>query len=274
MAFSFRRYAVIDQEDESELTGKSERYALVPLKQLGNVVPAQHRYEFIQDSPAQPSRYEYVHNSPPKSPSRYEYLQQSTPQKYPTQPNSSRPGTNPVATQKLHELLCTPKKTRSGSGSTPQKMVASPPLSPISKDPFQTPPKVCRLPPRSRAQQKLNYAIGSKQLGGLEKRQNTAIVPPMCSSPIQSIYGETTYSQKSESWMNLSLKGGTSGRVLAVAALVMFLCGVATTGLSFYMLSFMGRPYYLDFSRRRWGDCRRLADSNNGREGKRTFLFL
>lgn len=107
------RYAVIDQEDETEMRANGERYALVPLNQLGNVVPAQHRYEYIQDSPAQPGRYEYLHHSPPQSPRRYEH---------PTHANSSRPGTNPLATQKLHELLCTPQKTRRPSGRTPQKV--------------------------------------------------------------------------------------------------------------------------------------------------------
>lgn len=49
--------------------------------------------------------------------------------------------------------------------------------------------------------------------------------------------------------MNLSsVKGNASGQALVVAAFIMFLCGLVTTGLCFYMLSFMGRPYYLDFS--------------------------
>lgn len=133
----------------------------------------------------------------------------------------------------------------------PRRM-ASPPLSPIPKDPFQTPrnspQRPSRPPIHSKAQQKLNYAIGAKQLAAQEKPPNTAIVPPMCSSPVQSIYGETTYSQKSESWMNLSVRSNPSGQALVVAAFIMFLCGLVTTGLSFYMLSFMGRPYYLDFS--------------------------
>ncbi|CAG9764906.1 unnamed protein product [Ceutorhynchus assimilis] len=275
------RYAVIEAEEETALTSKNEKYALVPVNQLNTVITSQNqnRYEYIKESPAppkvhqvpqqQPNRYEYIQNTPPKNNSRYEYIQQSPPKavggRYdypPAQRNPPRPGTNPIATQKLHELLSTPKKTKR---QTPQRMmvsphtsrrttVNSPPLSPITKDPFQTPrnspQRTIRPSLNSKVQQKLNYAIGSKQFNNnQEKRQpNTAIVPPMCSSPVQSIYGETTYSQKSESWMNLSVKGNTaSGQALAIAAFIMFMCGVATTGLCFYMLSFMGRPYYLDF---------------------------
>lgn len=62
------------------------------------------------------NRYEYIQSSPARTGTRYEYVQQSTPQKpsgRPVQPtNSLRPGTNPIATQKLHELLSTPKKVK------------------------------------------------------------------------------------------------------------------------------------------------------------------
>ncbi|XP_050296635.1 uncharacterized protein LOC126736360 [Anthonomus grandis grandis] len=269
------RYAVIEAEEETELTNKNERYALVPVNQLNNIVSPQNnpsRYDYIQDHaqkrPA--NRYEYIQNTPPKPTGiRYEYIQQSTPQKtngsryeFPTG-NSPRPGTNPVATQKLHEILSTPKKVRTPGagyqGQTPQKVVplsphhrrrmASPPLSPIPKDPFQTPRNSPQRPSNPKIQQKLNYALGSKTFNQPDKtKRNTAIVPPMCSSPVHSIYGETTYSQKSESWMNLSTKTLSRDVSLVYAAFIMFLCGVVTAGLSFYMLSFMGRPYYLDFS--------------------------
>ncbi|KAL1501178.1 hypothetical protein ABEB36_006558 [Hypothenemus hampei] len=185
------RYAVIEpDEEETELQSTKPRYALVPINQV--VPPQKHRYEYIQQS------------SPVKSPQngpRYEYIpqQHSTPTKQYQSP--CRPGTNPVATQKLHEILSTPKRVR--------------------KDPFRT------------------------EIRSLNQDKLRAVVPPMCSSPVQSIYGETTL----KSWTNSSVNGkSTNGSALAVAAFIMFLCGLANTGLSFYMLSFMGRPYYLDFS--------------------------
>ncbi|XP_066249152.1 uncharacterized protein spdo [Euwallacea similis] len=256
------RYAVIEPEEETPLTNINERYALVPMSQFNNVIPQQktNRYDYIasSDQAEVNRRYEYIQTSPVRSGTRYEYPQeQSTPQKmksggrydYAQQHNSpARPGTNPVATQMLHELLSTPKKVKVLSPLQSRRMSPSP-LSPITRDPFQTPPRPTKPPPNSKVQQKLNYAFGGKQLVIQEKRlQNTAVVPPMCSSPVQSIYAETTYSQKSESGTNISSKSSAFGQTLIAAAFIMFLCGLGTTSLSFYMLSFMGRPYYLDFS--------------------------
>ncbi|XP_017772499.1 PREDICTED: ataxin-2 homolog [Nicrophorus vespilloides] len=124
---------------------------------------------------------------------------------------------NPAATAKLHELLTTPKKT-------PQKL--STPISPIPK-------------PQPKAQQKLNYTLATRT----PDKRNTAIVAPICSSPVQSVYSETTFA-KNDSFNNLS---GPVQKTLAIAAFMMILCGGVTTSLCFYMISFMGRIYYLDF---------------------------
>ncbi|XP_076259527.1 sanpodo [Rhynchophorus ferrugineus] len=264
------RYAIIEPEDETELTNRNERYALVPVSELNQVVGTQkkNRYEYIPDSsPAKVhqnmNRYEYIQTTPSKTGSRYEPLQQSTPQASQIRPeyipqNSYRPGTNPIATQKLVELLTTPRKSRILNQATPQKVLsphsprklASPPLSPIPKDPFQTPrstpQRIARPQPNSKVQQKLNYALASKQMA--QDKRSTAIVPPMCSSPIQSVYSETTYSQKSESWMNLSLNRPVTGKSLTISSLVLFLCGNGISGLSFYMISLIGQWYYLDLA--------------------------
>lgn len=37
----YYRYAVIEAEEETELTSKNERYALVPVNQLNNMVSSQ-----------------------------------------------------------------------------------------------------------------------------------------------------------------------------------------------------------------------------------------
>ncbi|KAJ8962468.1 hypothetical protein NQ314_005703 [Rhamnusium bicolor] len=248
------RYAVIQTEEETELTTRNGRYALVPVEQLNTVTTPQNtvavqntaahpqiknRYEYIQDSPRQmihqsPSKYEYIQSSPQKPPltnARYEYIQQT--------PQQQRMG-NPIATQKLHELLSTPKKPQvTSKHQTPQKVVSpqtkikmSPPqLSPISKENYQKPtktsPKIrCQVP---KAQQKLNYALGTRQLVQQDKR-HTAIVAPMCSSPIHSVYSETTYSNKSESWMNLSIDKSPVQATLTIAATMMLLCGGVTSG--------------------------------------------
>ncbi|CAH0551976.1 unnamed protein product [Brassicogethes aeneus] len=260
------RYAVIEAQEET----RNGRYALVPVEDLNNVVNVPkraHRYEYIQESPSKnivcqnPSRYEYIQNTPTKpiqiqNKNRYDYIQNSPQQRYEcisqNEPRQQRVG-NPIATQKLHELLTTPKKSQMGSNqSTPQKLLSPHslrkpmPISPIAKE---TPHRVlpsCQPPSKSKAQQKLNYALGSRQI--TPDKRTTAIVPPMCSSPIQSVYSETTYSNKSESWMSSSAKKTAGQATLTIAAVMMLLCGGVTSGLSFYMISIMGRLYYLDVS--------------------------
>ncbi|XP_023014817.2 sanpodo [Leptinotarsa decemlineata] len=301
------RYAVIETEEETELTTKNARYALVPVEQLPGVV-TKNRYEYIPDqqrslSPPgavprrndyiqdqqrplspngsvtrSPNRYEYIQDPPrpcpPQSPTRYEYIQDfprpavaQSPQRYdyiqrPLSPQSQGrydyiqerpPGQspargNPAATQKLHELLSTPKKTLAGQkhllSPLPGRRITPPPVSPILKEFQAKPPQRIRTQP-SRAQQKLNYAIGAQHLGQQDKR-HTAIVAPICSNLNQSVYSETTYS-KSGSSSNLSMKRGAVQNTLSFAAVMMLLSGGVTSGLCFYMISVLGRQYFLDF---------------------------
>lgn len=118
-----------------------------------------------------------------------------------------------------------------------------PHLSPISKE-YQ--PNVRqnlkKYPPK--AQQKLNYTLGAKQIS--QDKRHMAIVAPMCSSPVQSVYSETTFS-KSGSWSNLSIKKHPIQATLTFAAFMMVLCGAVTSSLCFYMIYLMERQYYLDF---------------------------
>ncbi|XP_063907853.1 uncharacterized protein Spdo [Zophobas morio] len=200
------------------------RYAVVETTNNEDLGPRRHRYEYIPEeaSPQKTvtrSRYEYIHSEPP-SPRRH---------------------ANPAATQKLHELLSTPKKSprlpQNGRIWSPQAQRRLP--SPPHRDPFLTPPK-----PAPKFRQKLNYALGAQQMVHQDKR-HTAIVAPMCSSPTQSVYSDTTFA-KSEPWMNIGPKKPTQV-TLAVAAVMMMLCGGVTSGLCFYMVSIMGRLYFLDF---------------------------
>lgn len=213
---------------------KKSRYEYIPMQEQGNryiicqkTSPQKMRYVINEGRPNH--RYEYIPDdcSPPRAVSRnrYEYIQ-SSPRK---------PAGNPIATQKLHELLSTPKKSPRPPVMSPHAQRRVPP-SP-QQDPFVTPRK------NQKSRQKLNYALGTRQIQ--QDKRHTAIVAPMCSSPIQSVYSETTFS-KSQSWMNLGPKKPTQV-TLAVAAVMMMLCGGVTSGLCFYMVSIMGRLYFLDF---------------------------
>lgn len=222
------------------LVRRNDRYELLPLEKISDT----YRY----NQPPQ-TRYEYVavqQRSPERQGSRYETTERAF------SPQTQRRA-NPVATQKLHELLTTPKKPQQSPvvNQTPQKVASprsprkpiTPAVSPIPKDPFVTPPKQVQRP-TPKAQQKLNYAIGARQM--YQDKRHTAIIAPICSSPVQT-YSETTYSNKSESWMNLSISKAPVQMTLAVAAFMMVLCGGVTSALCFYMMSIMGRLYYLDF---------------------------
>lgn len=240
------KYAEVPcQDEEEEPTRSKPRYAVVPVREPNPttnnryaVVPPEVRY-----SDRQKSRYEYIPDD--VEPQTYQQDTRrlaTSPPKNIKSPQTPRKG-NPEATQKLHELLI-----------TPQKFQKSHMLSPNSQkkqvDPFQTPAKSPPRPvPRNhtpKAQQKLNYALSTKQ-NLYEKRQNTAVITPICSSPVQSVYSETTFSNKTESWMNLSLQKAPAQTTLAVAAVMMILCGGLSSGLCFYMVSILGRMYYLDF---------------------------
>ncbi|CAG9860770.1 unnamed protein product [Phyllotreta striolata] len=242
----FHRYAVIEPEEETELSNQNTRYALVPVDHLNNFTGNK------QTSVQSKSRYEYIQNqqeteNPPHSPTRYEYVQ-STPQKPQYSFNyigqSPRPG-NLAATQKLHEILSTPKKTPNQlfTAQSVQKLI--PQLSPITNEHQQQQQRPTRNPkkPPPKAQQKLNYALGVNHAA--QDKRHLAIVAPMCSSPIQSVYSETTFS-KSGSWSNLSVKAPVQA-TLTFAAMVLFVCGIITSGLCFYLIYLIERQYYLDF---------------------------
>lgn len=217
----------------------SGRYALVPVEDLRN-----HRYAVItEDDIKTADRYEYIQEKPldriRQLPQNVEINKMISPRK-----------ANPIATQKLHELLSTPPRSQRSSNNS-QKILS--PQSPRTKTPQQqhqkeifmtTPPKLSRS--NSKVQQKLNYTIGARHQPLPDKR-HTAIVAPICSSPVQSVYSETTFSQKTESWMNLSLSKPPVQATLAVAAIMMLMCGGVSFGLCLYMISLMGRLYYLDF---------------------------
>lgn len=229
------------------LIRRNNRYELLPLEKISDT----YRYSH----PAQPSVCEhqlgYASMSPERHAPHYEATD-STGYPRALSPQTQRRG-NPTATQKLHELLATPKKPQQSPvvNQTPQKVasprsprkVTTPAMSPIPKDPFVTPPKQAQRP-TPRAQQKLNYAIGARQM--YQDKRHTAIIAPICSSPVQT-YSETAYSNKSESWMNLSISKAPVQTTLAVAAFMMVLCGGVASALCFYMVSIMGRLYYLDF---------------------------
>ncbi|XP_060532613.1 uncharacterized protein LOC132705775 [Cylas formicarius] len=225
------RYAVINAQDEPQVRSKNNRYALIPLNELNSLLPkGGGRYEYISTSPVPKSplrnqnRYEYIQNAPPSSndnttgrqSDRYEFVQ------------------NPRRNASVEQQYLSPKTSR--------RACPSPGIvSPISNSKRPLVPRVSS----SRTQRNLSYVFGAKQLP--QDTKHTAVVTPICSSPIKSVYNGTTYCTTPESWRNTSSRNTNAGQALLVAAFMMFLCGSVTTGLCFYMISIMGRLYFLDF---------------------------
>ncbi|KAB0804275.1 hypothetical protein PPYR_01245 [Photinus pyralis] len=221
------RYAVIPGDEETELCTSIDKYetaykyATVP-KQPKSPYKPNTRYEYIDCIDDPPPREE-VHTI-----------------KRITSPIAVKKATNLQATQKLHELLITPQKT----AQYPPRLTS--PHSPRKPtDPFVASKITPRKHKTPKVQQKLNFVLSTHQR--VPDKRHTAIVAPICSSPVQSVYSETTFSNKSESWMNISGQKQPVHTTLTVAAVMMILCGGLTSGLCFYMVSFMGRLYFLDF---------------------------
>lgn len=239
------RYALIPTDEDIERSPKSKgaRYGyahphphphgfgLVPMEEIQN----KGRYALVADHD---SRYEYIdeERSPPRtnaprSVQRQDSYRNQRPQTadhrreesqgYQTYQPARRG--NPAATRKLHELLQSPPSKPIMSPGTPRKVQ-------LQRSPSNV---VVVKKPASRAQQQLTYSAEPV-------KKSTAVVQPM-----RSVYGETTVANHSESWTNLK-KPAAQG-TLAVAALMMFLCGGLTSGLCFYMIAFMGKHYFLDF---------------------------
>ncbi|XP_045469471.1 uncharacterized protein LOC123677069 [Harmonia axyridis] len=276
----YLRYnALIGIHEDMAATSKG-RYSLVPIENTPSQNRMQqpnkpmtysqnyHRYECIDDKEYDSVVYPDSHNS--KSYSKYPVSKNILPMKIPIHRRGCSPQRtkneysqeyvrqryshsykNLTPTQQLHEILSTPKK-KPVMKSTSQYM-----SSPISQrsadhisrstiyDPFITPQKVSSSR-NLKAQQKLNYATGSRIMTPNSKK-HTAIISPICSSSVKSVYSEEPYLDENNSWLNISAEKPRVRVTLAVAALMMVVCGGLSSGMCSYMTYLIGKVYYLEF---------------------------
>ncbi|KAH9636921.1 hypothetical protein HF086_011757 [Spodoptera exigua] len=177
---------------------------------------------------------------------------------------------NLIATQKLHELLSTPRKLKSYASQpsvritpnksienryseTPRKFAASTPTQGV------TPSKSCAnltsrtsvptSPISPKAQQKLNYGLPEHVPENPSFDRHDVFVTSFREKRDRSfeleremIYSEETY----KSFSSIKTMSGATASLL-IAAVMLTMCGGLTTGLSFYMMYAIGRRYYLDF---------------------------
>lgn len=255
---SMQRYAVVPTDDDEEVVdanheiiqmhnGRAHRYAMIPTDEEETCLSGEFETSSVQRSyygsvrsvqaAAVPSQQR--HDNVAKN---FEYS------KHRVQPNKKQnfvepqnkiqrqaetPTKNPIATQKLHELLSTPRKTqehlqRHGSYhtialKTPEQRYRSQVLYSASKHAEFRP-------------QKLQYE--PKQELPMEKFENrtTAVISPRLQ---QSIYNDTTISSGlDKTWSHESFqKVASATATIGIVSLMLLLTGFMNSGLCLYIVT-------------------------------------
>lgn len=155
------------------------------------------------------------------------------------------PGTptkNPIATQKLHELLSTPRKSKQETlqrhGSY-QTIIQRSPNNQFQLKTFHSPPKHAEFTP-----QKLQYEIRNVQTRNIEQR-TTAVISPRLHQ--QSIYNDTTLCDDDKPWPQENFqKVENATATIGIISLMLILTGVINSGLCLYMVSDVSNYYQQD----------------------------
>jgi hypothetical protein len=249
---SHQRYAVVPTEENEELVddnheiiqmhnGKAHRYA---------VIPTDEEETCLNENIEKPTPPAYAvamsrRLSPQRTPQKQ--LMQQQHQQRMLEPLPSTPKKNPLATQKLHELLTTPQKQSSPfirQHSTPH----TPKNSPYRSRPFHASnPRLAPSTPKQNSDftpQRLQYEqkmrMASTTTLNVEQR-TTAVIQPRLNTAANSIYNETTTTitedNTEKSWKkNLESHKRAIATIGFVSLLLMF-CGVVNSGLCIYMTS-------------------------------------
>lgn len=146
------------------------------------------------------------------------------------------PTKNPIATQKLHELLSTPRKTQQESlqrHNSYQTIIQRSPNRYQSQILYTTQKRSEFTP------QKLQYDMKKIQAQTVEQR-TTAVISPRLQ---QSIYNETTLSSEMDkTWPHESfVKVENATATIGVISLMLILTGVMNSGLCLYMVTDVSR---------------------------------
>uniref|UniRef100_A0A336MCV0 CSON015121 protein n=1 Tax=Culicoides sonorensis TaxID=179676 RepID=A0A336MCV0_CULSO len=236
---SMQRYEVVPTEENEELVdpnheiiqmqnGRAHRYAMIPADDQEETSMNNPPYATIKDRTG--SKQNINHRSPVR---------------YIPPPNSGNmtPRKNPIATQKLHELLSTPQKQLIRQQSTTPRSTpvrVRPPAQPV----LNTPKKHEFTP------QKLEYEQVRRTTSQMHlEARTTAVISPRLQS--QSIYSETTTTNNSmfnKSWNSIQTTEAAGPATVGAISLMLVLCGILNAGLSLYLTSNNGRSYFLDTS--------------------------
>lgn len=247
---SHQRYAVVPTEENEEIVdenheiiqmtnnGKAHRYAVIPTDEKETCLNG----EFDKPTPPGYAVTMSRRTSPQRTPQK-QLIHQRMNEPLPAVP--STPKKNPLATQKLHELLTTPQK------QSPFIRQHSTPLSP-KNSPYRvrahhaSNPRLVSSTPKQNndfTPQRLQYdervRMASTTTLNLEQR-TTAVIQPRLHAAA-SIYNETTTTLSDDSsekpWKkNLEARKHAIATIGFVSLLLMF-CGGINSGLCIYMTS-------------------------------------
>ncbi|KAG5676382.1 hypothetical protein PVAND_006223 [Polypedilum vanderplanki] len=254
-----QRYAVVPTEENEEIVddnheiiqmhnGKAHRYAVIPTDEEETCLNS----DSVKPPPVPPSYAMAIsrRTSPQRTPQKQLIQQQKTDSELPSTPKK-----NPIATQKLYELLSTPQKT------SPFVRQNSTPLTP-KNSPYRIKAHHAsnpRLASRHEfTPQRLDYdqkvRMASTTTLNVEQR-TTAVIQPRVHTAA-SIYNETTttLSTSTEKSWNKNLKSHKHAiATIGFVSLLLMFCGVINSGLCIYMTSvssisalYTGRSYFLD----------------------------
>lgn len=266
---SMQRYAVVPTEDNEELVdpnheiiqmhnGRAHRYAVIPTDEEetclsgefettpvspNRIVNQNNNYDTIQEQRSRglsPKRNMtpkniFINTASPSKPSFQQRQQQHLQQPIP--PQQITPKKNPIATQKLHELLSTPQKPM----KRPQSNATTP-----KNSPHQFSRVISSTPKQELTPQKLQYEMGMAnaiRMPATKKTassQNTAVIQPRVATA-QSVYSETTINSLNKSWNNLSFhKAENATATIGAVSLMLILGGIMNSGLCLYLTANVG----------------------------------
>ncbi|XP_063702022.1 uncharacterized protein LOC134832064 [Culicoides brevitarsis] len=248
---SMQRYEVVPTEENEELVdpnheiiqmqnGRAHRYAMIPTEEEEETCLNPPYATIKQQSQA--------HQQRPATRGSTATLNNRSPVRFIPAPNATgnvTPRKNPIATQKLHEILSTPQKQLIRQQST------TPRSTPVRTKPPQPAILTSSTPTRHEfTPQKLDYGQVKRATSQMHlETRTTAVISPRLQS--QSIYSETTTTNTSflgKSWNSIQAKKAAGPATVGAISLMLVLCGLLNGGLSLYLTWNNGRSYFLDTS--------------------------
>lgn len=272
---SLQRYTIVPTDDDEEVVdsnheiiemhnGRVHRYAVIPTDDDGNVMNQSNvRSNNLDNSPVEigcSKKFEKQHKLQPKFMDRENlttpdfsvnrHIQtrmchisntkgQAT-KKY-DESRKKLPGTptkNPIATQKLHELLSTPRKcmqeTLQRQGSY-QTIIQNQPNQFQLQQLYSTQEQIGFMP------QKQKYENRNILSQNIEQR-TTAVISPRLHQ--QAIYNDTTLDGE-KSWTHETYqKVENAAATIGIISLMLILTGVLNSGLCLYMITDVSECYF------------------------------